>query len=36
MIFAYAVPPFATRGLSGYTDEEMDLWQKVGTSKTPE
>jgi hypothetical protein len=32
MILAYAVPPFATRGLSGCTDEDR-LVAKVGTSK---
>ena len=31
MILAYAVPPFATRGLSGCTDD--GLVAKVGTSK---
>jgi len=29
----HAVPPFATRGLSGRTDEEDGLVVKVGTSK---
>ena len=33
MIIAYAFPPFATRGLSGYMDEEDGLVTKVGTSK---
>ena len=28
MSLALAVPPFATRGLSGYTDEETDWWRK--------
>jgi hypothetical protein len=29
----HAVPSFATRGLSGCTDEEDELVAKVGTSK---
>ena len=33
MILALAVPPFATGGLSGCTDEEDGLVAKVGTSK---
>ena len=33
MILAHTVPPFATRGLSGYMDEEDGLVTKVGTSK---
>jgi len=33
MILAHAVPPFATGGLSGCTDEEDGLAAKVGTSK---
>ena len=32
MILAHAVPPFATRGLSGCTDED-GLVAKVGMSK---
>jgi hypothetical protein len=36
MILAHAVPPFATRGLSGYMDEEDGPVTKVGTSKTLE
>ena len=36
MILVHVVPPFATRGLSGYTDEEEGLVAKVGTSKTLE
>jgi hypothetical protein len=35
MILVHVVPPFATRDLSGYTDEETD-WrklEKVGKSK---
>ena len=28
MILAHAVPSFATRGLSGYTDEETDWLRK--------
>jgi len=32
MILAHTVPPFATRGLSGCTDED-GLVAKVGTSK---
>jgi hypothetical protein len=36
MIFAHEVPPFATRDLSGYTDEEDGLVAKVGKSKTLE
>jgi len=36
MILAHPVPPFATRGLSGYTDEEDGLVTKVGTYKTLE
>jgi len=33
MILAHAVPPFASRGLLGCTDEEDGLVAKVGTSK---
>jgi len=33
MILAHAVPPFATRGLSGCTGEEDGLVAQVGTSK---
>jgi hypothetical protein len=33
MILAHAVPPFATRGLSGCTGEEDGLVAKVGTSE---
>ena len=33
MILAHSVPPFATRGLSGCTDEVEGLVAKVGTSK---
>ena len=33
MILAHAVPPFATRDLSGCTDKEDRLVAKVGTSK---
>ena len=33
MSLAHVVPPFATRGLPGCTDEEDGLVAKVGTSK---
>jgi hypothetical protein len=33
MNLAHVVPPFATRGLSGYTDKEDGLVAKVRTSK---
>jgi len=33
MILAHAVPPFATRGLSGCTDEEDGMVTKVEMSK---
>jgi len=36
MILAYAVPPFATRGPSGCTDEETDWWRKWERLKTLE
>ena len=36
MILVHIVPPFATRGLSGYTDLEGGLVAKVGTYKTLE